>query len=217
MTNTLLFYFDFLSPFSYLAWRRISSLDKWASAFQIEMEYCPVTMATIIHSHDTKGPAEIPSKRNYLTRQILRYAAKNGIPFTFPKELPFNSLYALRSVLTVDDVKQKERLIDQIFVAGWERGEDIGSEEVMKTIWAACDLDPEQTLESIMSSEIRKKLKMINKQAVAQKLFGVPTFVWKDELFWGADSIDDLVNVIEGKDFLNREHYQQIERDYFSS
>jgi 2-hydroxychromene-2-carboxylate isomerase len=89
--STTVFYFDFLSPFSYFAWHKIKTTHPIEN-----IELKPVVLAKLLNHVGQKGPGEIDSKREYLFRQCLRIAQKNNIPFLPPKTHPFNPLYALR-------------------------------------------------------------------------------------------------------------------------
>ncbi|MEA9355868.1 2-hydroxychromene-2-carboxylate isomerase [Bacteriovorax sp. PP10] len=197
------FYFDFLSPYSYLAWT-------WVRSQPYEFEYYPVSMATIIASYDTKGPAQIEPKRNYLFKDLLRATKMNNIPFTTPKNLPFNSLYALRLALigTAGD-KQKE-IIDVIYRAGWEHGLDIGSDDVLKEILKEKNLYSDELIEKMESKNARIELKSNVERALQRELFGVPSFVVDGEMFWGYDSTKYLEMYLNGMDPLDREMYQQF-------
>ncbi len=197
------FYFDFLSPYSYLAWT-------WVRSTPYEFEFYPVSMATIIASYDTKGPAQIEPKRNYLFKDLLRATKMNNIPFTTPKHLPFNSLYALRLALigTAGD-KQKE-IIDAIYRAGWEKGLDIGSDDVLKEILKEKNLYSDNLIEKMESKNARIELKANVERALQRELFGVPSFVVDGEMFWGYDSTKYLEMYLNGTDPLDREMYQQF-------
>jgi 2-hydroxychromene-2-carboxylate isomerase len=203
MTKKIEFYFDFLSPYSYLAWT-------WVRSSPYEIEYYPVSMATIISSYDTKGPAQIEPKRNYLFKDLLRATKMNNIPFTTPKHLPFNSLYALRLALigTAGD-KQKE-IIDAIYRAGWEKGLDIGSDDVLKEILKENNLYSDELIEKMENKNARIELKANVERALQLELFGVPSFVVDGEMFWGYDSTKYLEMYLNGMDPLDREMYQQF-------
>ncbi len=197
------FYFDFLSPYSYLAWT-------WVRSSPYEFEFYPVSMGSIIAAYDTKGPAQIEPKRNYLFKDLLRSTKMNNIPFTTPKHLPFNSLYALRfSLLNTAGDKQKE-IIDAIYRAGWEHGLDIGSDDVLKTILKVHNLYTDELLEKMESKEARLELKANVERALQLELFGVPSFVVNGEMFWGYDSTKYLEMYLNGTDPLDKEVYQQF-------
>ncbi|MBT7609155.1 MAG: thioredoxin domain-containing protein [Bacteriovoracaceae bacterium] len=212
--KNLYYYFDFLSPYSYLSWQKHKTfLDKWTKQ-NIQMTYIPVSLATIIHFHETKGPAEIVSKRNYLFKDCLRYSLKNDILFNPPEELPFNSLYALRCALIENAGESQFTIIDTIFCKGWEEGRDIGNPDIIINILNEQGLDGSQYINRVTEKDIRKSLKLNVKNAQENDVFGVPTFIYENELFWGNDSIENLDLFISGKEKIDLEKYNSFVKNY---
>ncbi len=205
------FYFDFLSPYSYLAFQWIKKNKVLLDKLDIQVKYIPIMMGKLIHSYDTKGPAEIESKRNFLFKDCLRYAKLSNIPFIPPKSLPFNSLYSLRVAIVAES--NKFEVIDSIFSAGWGRGLEIGEEDSLRLIFKEAGLD-DSLLESTTSKEVRRELKKNTKDAFENGVFGVPTFIYKDELFWGNDSTKYLELALAGKDPLDSEKFNKFINDY---
>lgn len=203
MTKKIEFYFDFLSPYSYLAWT-------WVRSQPYEFEYYPVSMATIIASYDTKGPAQIEPKRNYLFKDLLRATKMHNIPFTTPKHLPFNSLYALRLALMSSAGEKQKEIIDCIYRAGWEKGLDIGSDDVLKEVLKEANLYSDELIEKMESKNARIDLKANVERALQREIFGVPSFVVDGEMFWGYDSTKYLEMYLNGMDPLDKDLYQQF-------
>jgi len=208
----LRFYFDFLSPYSYLAFQWIKKNKVLLEGLSISVEYIPVMLGKLIHSYETKGPAEIESKRNYLFKDCLRYSNLNGIAFTPPKSLPFNSLYSLRLSIAASG-EEKFKLIDEIFAAGWGRGEEIGEEENLLEVLKRSGIDA-SLMEQTTSKEIRRALKVNTSKAIENGVFGLPCFIFKDELFWGNDSTKYLELFIAGKDPLDINKYNNFITNY---
>ena len=197
------FYFDFLSPYSYLAWT-------WVRSQPYDFDYIPVSVASIIASFDTKGPAQIEPKRNYLFKDLLRFTSLNNIPFTTPKNLPFNSLYALRLALKGTSGEKQKDIIDAIFRAGWEEGQDIGSDDLLKNILREKNLYSDDLIERMESKNARIELKANIESALGKNIFGVPSFIAEGEMFWGNDSTKYLEMHLNGTDPLDRNKYQQF-------
>lgn len=195
-SSKIQFYFDFLSPYSYLAWT-------WVRESELQIEVVPVVLAQVIHHYETKGPAEIAPKRNYLWKHCLRTAKERNIPFVMPAKLPFNSSYALRMVIASGgDI----RVVDALFRAAWEKGLDIGDPDIVLAIPECSTLD-----EQASHKDSRRQLKKNVAQALENKVFGTPTFIVGDELFWGDDCKRDLFNYLKGEDLMQKEDFQ-----YFS-
>ena len=199
------FYFDFLSPYSYLAWQ-------WVKMCSWPFDFYPVVMGKVIKHYGTKGPAEIKSKRNYLLKFCFRYAKIEGILFNPPQGLPFNSLYALRCALaenTFSPIHQAQ-VIDALFSAIWKDGQRVGDGgELLKVFNPLQGLDGEKLLEGALGKEAKGALKHNTQQAIERGAFGVPTFFVDGEMFWGNDSIDHLERFLSGGDPLDREAYEK--------
>ncbi len=199
------FYFDFLSPYSYVAWTWVRDNDH-----KYDFSYHPVSIASIIAHYETKGPAQIKPKRNYLFKDLLRFTQLNNIPFTTPKNLPFNSLYALRlSLAGVAQVHQKA-IIDAIFRAGWEDGRDIGNDDVLKLVLTEKNLKVFELFALMEEKTSRVELKRNIENALNKDIFGVPTFLVDEEIFWGNDSIKYLELFLNGSDPLDKEKYKDF-------
>ena len=204
------FYFDFISPYSYLAWN-------WVKSSQEDFEFIPVSIASIVSHYETKGPAQIEPKRNYLFRDLLRKSNLQNIPFVLPQSLPFNSLYALRLALletSNGDVDLQKKIIDAIFLAGWTRGEEIGTDDSLKMILKKEELFTEDLFTRMESRESRILLKKNIEEALGLGIFGVPSFLLvktqqseQSELFWGQDSIEHLKMALSGNDPLDLDKY----------
>ncbi len=207
------FIFDLLSPYSYQAWTWLRESDEYLAQNEYQLGFRPVVMSKVIKSHDTKGPAEIEHKRNFLFKDCLRWAAINKISFKLPSQLPFNPLSALRFCCLGTQKQQKEK-IDFFFRLSWEKGialddEQRVTEAIIQKAWS-----PSQFFEMSSSKEARALLRQNTAWAIQQGLFGVPTF-WIEEQgqmldwFWGRDSIPHLKLFIEGKDPLPSDEYQR--------
>lgn len=197
------FYFDFLSPYSYVAWT-------WVRSQPYTFSYIPVSVPSIISHLGTLGPAQIAPKRNYLFKDLLRFTKLHQIPFTTPKQLPFNSLYALRLALPEVSGSAQKEVIDAIFRAGWEHGLDIGSDEVLKKVLLEAGLPADDFFTKMEAKESRVQLKSNIGQALGKNLFGVPTFLVDEEIFWGNDSIKYLEMHLSGSDPLDLEKYNDF-------
>lgn len=204
------FYYDILSPYSYQAWCLLREKYEHLSNLAEKIHFLPVMMSQVIKSHDTKGPAEIASKRDYLMKECLRFAQKNNLEFSIPKKLPFNNLFGLRLCLIE---KNQFEIVNGVFEYIWKDSLDGEDESGLLNYLSERGIDTIGLEDFAYSKEARQKLKENTKDAIAQKLFGVPTFLVKDdnshELFWGRDSIEDLVNFLENKDQFDQNKYQQ--------
>lgn len=200
------FYFDFLSPFSYFAWLKLRPL---ADELNLKINYFPVALGPLLNHWQIKGPGEVAPKREFLLKQCLRYAARENIPFTTPKTHPFNSLYTLRIALKGVAGPLQEKVIETLWMAGWQKRIDMAEPEEILGVLKEAGLPGDELYENSFSKEAKVELKKNIQDAINYGAFGVPSFVIDNELFWGQDSMEDLKNFIQEKDLLDREklHY----------
>jgi len=201
------FYFDFLSPFSYFAYQKIPQMGR---ELGLEIRFKPVALGPLLNHWEIKGPGEVTPKREFLLKQCLRYAAREGIEFTTPKMHPFNSLYALRLALEGVAGELQGKVVETLWKAGWQQRIDMGEpDELLKALRDA-GLPAEELYEKSFSKEAKVELKENIKEAISFGAFGVPSLVYEGELFWGNDSLEDLKNFIQGNDLLDRAKLQSL-------
>ena len=201
------FYFDYLSPFSYFAWLKLVPLSH---ELNLKINLRPVALGPILNHWQIKGPGEVQPKREFLLKQMLRYAHKNNIEFTTPKTHPFNSLYALRLSLKSVAGEHQEKVIETLWKAGWQKRIDMGEPEELLLSLHENQLPAEELYEKSFSKEAKIELKSNIQEAISFGVFGVPSFVIDGELFWGNDSMEDLKNFINGEDKLNRAQFERL-------
>ncbi len=209
------FFFDFLSPFSYLAWCNFKEkLPEWQNKQLVgKVSYYPIPMGMVFARHETKGPAQIDSKREFLLKQIIRYCRQRDIPFYGPKELPFNPLPVLRLATACNAKENQFALIDLLFRMAWATPESpaLDDPQVLSQLIKAEGL-PNSLMEGLSDRTTKKEVKENLEYALQNGVFGVPTFVLGEELFWGNDSIDYLELFLEDKDCLDRELFEAISK-----
>lgn len=181
------FFFDFISPYAYLASQRIEEL---ASRHRLEVEWRPVLLAAMLHHNQQRGPAEIPDKRRYTFKHLSRLSHDLGIPLAMPPAHPFNPLLPLRILA----LRPEAGLVHHLFRACWKDGRAIDSAEALK------DLMDADTLRQATKKEAKERLKALTQEAIERGIFGVPTMAIGEELFWGLDSFAHLERYLEGKD-----------------
>ena len=180
MTEPLAWYFDFISPFAYLQWRRLRR-----DHLGIALEPKPLLFAAILDHVGQLGPAEIPQKRRHTYRIVLWQARQLGIPLTFPPAHPFNPLPALRLCLAAPD---RMAAIDAIFDHIWVQGRVADSVDTLADVAAKLGIaDPAA---AIARDEVKRELMANGEEAIRLGLFGVPTLKVRDELFWGNDATE---------------------------
>ena len=171
-------YYDFVSPFAYMGLLRLGHFAR-----ELEISYRPVLFAGLLNHWQQKGPAEIPAKRAWTYRWCIWYAAQQGIDFRLPAVHPFNPLPHLRLAIAAGNTQPA---ILRIFQALWTTGADPGDERAFADLAHSLNIDPER----LQDRATKDALRFETAQAVARGVFGVPTLIVDDELFWGADAMD---------------------------
>jgi 2-hydroxychromene-2-carboxylate isomerase len=199
-------HFDFISPYAYLAWTQIHAL---AARHGATVEPVPVLFAGLLQHHGTKGPAEIPAKRAYLFKDIVRIAHAFGVPIAAPASHPFNPLLPLRAAALEYEAPVRKKLIDGLYAATWAETRRVDTKEVVVEVARKVGLDPDELLARATSEEAKTKLRSNTEAAVASGIFGVPTMMVGEpgaetEMFWGTDSLPHLEAFLRGEDPVSR-------------
>ncbi|MGH8704101.1 MAG: 2-hydroxychromene-2-carboxylate isomerase [Burkholderiales bacterium] len=174
----VIWYFDFVSPFSYLCFARLRELPP-----DVAVDFRPVLFAGLLNHWGQKGPAELPSKRRYTYRWCAWWARRLGIPFRFPAAHPFNPLQHLRLAIACGCTPEALR---RIFEALWTSGADAADPQAFAALARSLGLDEAR----LGAAEVKNALRRNTEDAAARGVFGVPTFEVDGELFWGADSLE---------------------------
>jgi 2-hydroxychromene-2-carboxylate isomerase len=193
----LTFYFDFISPYAYLAWTQIHAL---AARHGCEVVPRPVLFAALLDANGQKGPAEIPRKRLYTFHDSVRSAARLGVPLAAPASHPFNPLLALRVASAEMAPETRRSFIDAIFAATWAHGVDVTDASKVAQIAVSAGLDGAGLVAWAGSPEAKERVKRATAEALAAGAFGVPTLIALGQLFWGLDSFANLERYLDGED-----------------
>jgi 2-hydroxychromene-2-carboxylate isomerase len=183
------FHFDFISPYSYLA---LTQVESFGERHDIEWKVRPVLYAAILEATGLVGPAEQPIKRQYTARDIIRAADLVGVPIIGPPAHPFNPLMALRTVCLYQDDPRGLELAVGLASLCWGQGRPLTKYRVLEEALEAMGLKTADLATRVNASTTKAQLRANTTQALAAGVFGVPTFVWQGEIFWGHDRMNHL-------------------------
>jgi len=170
----LRWYFDFISPFSYLHWQKVKALPEAVTPV-------PIVFGAVLSARGQKGPAEIPGKREFTYRHVLWQARQEGVALRFPPAHPFNPLAALRLCVAAGSTVAA---VDALFDWIWKEGRAGDSLEALAPVATTLGVDL-----SIAHGEAAKAgLRANTEAAIAAGVYGVPTLAVGEELFWGNDA-----------------------------
>ena len=186
MTKLIDFYFDFISPYSYLAYNKLKSLNK---DNQINIDYKPILLGGLHNLGGITAPAFNERKMKNMKNDCELIANKNNILFKWNTKFPINSLYLMRGYLLIND-DLKEKYFDFCFNAYWKDNVDIANEKNITTILNNIGFNKENFFKEIQDLKIKDELKQLTEQAFKKDIFGAPTFVVNNKIFWGQDRLE---------------------------
>jgi len=191
MNKSFEFYFDFVSPYSYLAHKEIRKLEKKNS---IKIKYKPILLGGLHNLHSIKAPAYIPSKAKFMIRDCKMVAERKKISFKFNTYFTLNTLYLMRGPLVVEEDDFQSFYIDRIFDSVWQDGLNMNDQNIIDKILKNIEVNPKTFYLRINSQNIKEILKKRTKDAFDKNIFGAPTFYINNKIFWGQDRLEYAVN-----------------------
>ena len=187
MIKPLEFYFDFISPYSFLAHKQIRKIENNEG---VKVIYKPVLLGGLHNLHGIKAPAFIPAKAKHMVRDCKLIAEKNNIRFKFNSYFPIRSLNLMRGVLVAEEDNVKKYYIDNIFNTIWQDGLNMNDAIVIQKILQNLNINPKTFSLRTTSSLIKDLLRKKTNDAYEKGVFGAPTFVVNNKIFWGQDRIE---------------------------
>mgnify|MGYP001215075337 CR=1 FL=1 len=185
MNKEFEFYFDFISPYTYLAYKKISMMNK----NNIEVIYKPILLGGLHKILNITAPAFTKSKSKYLKYDCEMIAKKSKIDFIFNEKFPINSLHLMRGFLIIEDIKKKE-FLKNFFDAYWGQNIDISNEKEVAKILEKLEIDVNFFFKKIKDEKVKDQLKELTHQAFTKDIFGAPTFRINNKIFWGQDRLE---------------------------
>jgi len=184
MTKEIDFYFDFISPYAYLAYKKIQSLAK-----DIEINYKPILLGGLHNLGGITPPAFIKPKLKHMINDCLLIAKKNNFDFKWNSKFPINSLNIMRGYFCVNS-SNRDQYIKRMFNTYWRDNLDISKKEVLTHLLHQCEVDKDIFFKKINDPIIKDKLKDATKNAHEKEVFGAPTFIVNNKIFWGQDRLE---------------------------
>lgn len=190
MTKSIDFYFDFISPYSFLAYKKIKIIDRKE---KLKMNYKPILLGGLHKLGGITAPAFNLRKMKNMKNDCELIALKNKIDFKWNTKFPINTLYLMRGYLVIDD-NLKEKFFDICFDAYWKENIDISDVKNFEKILDLVKIDKKKFYEDIQNIKIKNKLKDLTNAAFEKDIFGAPTFVVNGKIFWGQDRLDYAID-----------------------
>ena len=190
MIKSIDFYFDFISPYSYIAHKKIQIIKKEKN---INFNYKPILVGGLHNLQGITAPAFIKPKLKHMISDCNLIAKKNNFAFMWNSKFPINSLSIMRGYLFINkDIK--DLYLNIIFEAYWKDNLNISNEKILATLLKKCKIDLDVFLEGIKNSKIKDELKNLTQKAHDKEIFGVPTYIVNDKIFWGQDRLEFAID-----------------------
>jgi 2-hydroxychromene-2-carboxylate isomerase len=182
------FFFDYGSPFSYLA---NSQLPGIAARTGASIVYRPMLLGAVLKATGNSSPMAVPAKGRYMSRDLERWAKRYGVAFQ-RNPFPFlgNTLRLMRGAVASQKLGVFDRYHPAVFSAAWGNPLDLGDEKIFQAVLLGAGIDAGELLRSIDDQSTKDKLRQATELAVERGVFGAPAFFVGGELFWGNDRLD---------------------------
>ena len=186
MTKSIEFYFDFISPYSFLAYKKLIILNK---NNDLNIDFKPILLGGLHKLGGITAPAFNERKMKNMKNDCLMVAKKNNIEFIWNEKFPLNSLYLMRGYLSVGN-EIKKNFFDTCFDSYWKKNIDILKEENVNQILKDVGINKNEYFQKIEDVKIKEELKYLTNLAFEKDVFGAPTFVVNKKIFWGQDRLE---------------------------
>ena len=194
MNRYIDFYFDLISPYAFIAHKKIEKISKDK---KILFNYKPILLGGLHNLAGITAPASNKFKMINMKNDCNLVSKKNNIKFKWNDKFPINSLYLMRGYLLVKRDLKKSYL-DKFFNAYWVENKDLSLQDNINSILDQLNLDHNFFFAGIKNDEIKDELKRLTDKAFSREIFGAPTFISNNKIFWGQDrleyAIEEIIN-----------------------
>ena len=181
MTNNIDFYFDFISPYTYIGHKRIGNEEK-----KINFTYKPILLGGLHKLWNITPQAYIEPKKEFMIADCKMVSKKFKIDFRFNSNFPLNTIKLMRGCLIFNN-NQLKKYINLVFDAYWKNNENITDDKVLTKILDNIEVNLDEFKKKIEETEVKEKLKLLTNDAFKKNIFGAPTYVVNTKNFWGQD------------------------------
>jgi 2-hydroxychromene-2-carboxylate isomerase len=191
MTAPIDFYFEFASPYGYLASTQIDSIG---ARYGRTVVWHPIMLGAVFKLTGAVPLIQTPLKGEYMMRDLPRFARLLGVSFKAPPVMPTNSLAASRACVWLEqaDRAKAKALAQAVFHAHWGEGRDIAPPEHVADIAERLGIERAALLAGVADPAIKERLKRATEAAIERGVFGSPFVLVDGEAFWGADRLDQV-------------------------
>ena len=193
MNKSIDFYFDVISPYSYIAYKKIK---KNYLENKFKFNFKPILLGGLHNLAGVTAPAFNKFKMSNMKNDCELVAKKNNIKFYWNQLFPINSLYIMRGYLLIEE-QHKDKYLNSFFDAYWKDNIDLSTNENFISILKKLNFDETYFMEGIKNDKIKNKLKELTNEAFNKEIFGAPTFVTNNKIFWGQDRLEYAIEELQ--------------------
>ena len=186
MSSHIDFYFDIISPYSYIAHKKIQKIKEHQ---KVIFNYKPILLGGLHNLAGINAPAFNKYKIKNMQSDCELVSKKNDISFKWNLKFPINSLSIMRGYISVND-NQKEDYLDTFFNAYWRDNLNLSSDKEFSKLLESLKIDSKIFFEKITQQSIKDTLKKFTNDAFEKEVFGAPTFIINNKIFWGQDRLE---------------------------
>ena len=186
MSSYVDFYFDIISPYSYIAHKKIQKIKENK---KVIFNYKPILLGGLHNLAGISAPAFNKYKMKNMQNDCELVSKKNDISFIWNSKFPINSLSIMRGYLSVND-NQKDKYLNVFFDAYWKDNLNLSSEKEFLKLLENLEIDSKIFFEKIKQQSIKDTLKKFTNDAFKKEVFGAPTFIVNNKVFWGQDRLE---------------------------
>jgi len=196
MARTLEFYFDYGSPYSYLADTQVEGIARRAGATLVRK---PMLLGGVFKATGNHSPAELPQKSKWSGFDMPLWARHYGVPFQRNPFFPVNTLALMRGAAAAQIDGTFERYHPAVYKAMWVDGRNLNDMKEIVAVLAAAGLDPAKVGARIQDQDVKDRLKATTEEAVARGVFGAPTCFVDNMMFFGNDRLPFVEMALKGE------------------
>ena len=187
MSKPIDFYFDFVSPYTFISFQQIKSI-KFKQDFKFKFK--PILLGGLHNLHKITAPAFIPAKAKFMIRDCKMVCEKYKIRFKFNSYFPIKTIDLMRGVLIAEEDSIENNYIDKIFEAMWVSGLNLNDQQVVDKLLKNLGINPKTFSLRLSNQNLKDDLKKRTQEAYVKGVFGAPTFVVNNKVFWGQDRLE---------------------------
>jgi len=187
MNKTIDFYFDFVSPYTFISFQQIKTI-KFKQDFKFRLK--PILLGGLHDLHKITAPAFVPAKARFMIRDCKMVCEKYKISFKFNSYFPIKTLALMRGVLIAEEDGIANKYIEKIFESIWVSGLNLNDQIIFDKVLKNLNINPKTFALRLSNQNIKDELKKRTQEAFNNGIFGAPTFYVNNKVFWGQDRLE---------------------------